>query len=239
MRRLLDLVIGLMLVTGLCGWGIYRHGRQHRHQELEQVRQALAQLHDRVYYHRALKDVALASSGFPAEVSPQWFDDGQRPRNVLIDPGHPWLDQADPGDKSEHPPDPVVDSADQAGFWYSPHHGIFRIRVPQQISADRALHMYNQLNDATLAKLPVAPKTASAAEDGAPAPSSQPVSPPRPSPASAALPSAERAPAEPPSVEPPSAEPPARRRPTLLGRRASAGGRRQNDADDVASSRSR
>src|SRR5690606_29054642 len=59
------------------------------------------------------------------------------------------------GDTHDHPPDPVLISKEQAGFWYNPALGVFRARVPQQVTAQETLTLYNRVNGTALLSLPV------------------------------------------------------------------------------------
>jgi hypothetical protein len=66
----------------------------------------------------------------------------------------PWLDIAPPGDKSDHPSDPVITRGTQAGFWYNPNRGLFRARVAPQFNEEDTLELYNRLNNSNLRALP-------------------------------------------------------------------------------------
>lgn len=166
MRLIVDSLIALMLVAILAT--VILHYR-HEHRELEQIRfvhESLARLHEQATFHRAMTQVqhardtlerpdraAEAEAAFPERISPEWFD-GTLPLNVLVPTRHPWLDLAPPGDHHDHPPDPVLESPDQAGFWYNPQRGIFRARVPAQFSSERTLALYNRVNGTALLALP-------------------------------------------------------------------------------------
>lgn len=155
MRLLIDSLIALMLVGILAGILVYH---QHEAQELKryrQVHEALAHLHEQALYHGALGAVDTSPTGFPLTISPLWFE-GHVPLNVSVPGRQPWLDIAPVGDNNDHPPDPVCERADQAGFWYNPNRGIFRARVTPEISQTATLEKYNRVNGSFLKALPVA-----------------------------------------------------------------------------------
>ena len=167
MRLVLDSLIALMLV-GILG-AVLVHYRQQQ-QRLETVRfvhRSLADLHEQATYHRALATAAHADdteaiarrkqapddAPFPRHISPNWFGP-KLPLNVLADTRQPWIDLAPKDDLSAHPPDPVLRGMGQAGFWYNPSRGIFRARVPPQLSEQATLNLYNRVNGTALMALP-------------------------------------------------------------------------------------
>ena len=163
MRLIVDSLIALMLV-GILATVVLHYRQEHR--EYEQIRfvhHSLARLQEQTVYYRAMAQVRDArarhvrtlnnDSGFPEQILPTWFDD-KLPLNVLVSIRHPWIDLAPPGDHRDHPPDPVIEAPEQAGFWYNPQRGIFRARVPAQFSEDRTLRLYNRVNGTALLALP-------------------------------------------------------------------------------------
>ena len=161
MRLLIDSLIVVMLIGILVGVLLHHRGQQQHHDQLAQAREALARLHEQVLYRDALAsgatdtDADAASHGFPDRLEPAWFG-GDVPSNPLAAPDHAWLDVAPDGDTKVHPPDPVLDpsSGVQAGFWYSPVAGVFRARVPAQLTVRATLELYNQVNGVALTSLP-------------------------------------------------------------------------------------
>lgn len=164
MRLIVDSLIALMLVAILAV--VVLHYRQ-EHRELERIRhvhEALTHLHEQVIYHRAMAQVHEAqvrharsidhAAGFPARISPTWFDDDDLPINIFASIRRPWMDRAPEGDHQDHPPDPVLRDEDQAGFWYNPQRGIVRARVPEQITESATLELYNRVNSTALLALP-------------------------------------------------------------------------------------
>ncbi len=153
MRLTFDILILLMLAVILGGvvWVQYERGTQR--DRIAQVHEALAKLSEGMRYEAAMQRAIEGEEGFPRAISPQWFPHGL-PVNHLLPPEHPWIDVAPPGDRSEHPPDPIVDSAAQASFWYNPSRGLFRARVPAQLSETASLTLYNEVNHSELEELP-------------------------------------------------------------------------------------
>ncbi|MEM6551276.1 MAG: hypothetical protein AAF750_04025 [Planctomycetota bacterium] len=156
MRLVLHSLIALAAVFGLGAMLLHNRAQDTRAADVAFVQQSLTHLHERTAYHAALKAAAADDprNALLVAVQPAWFGD-QLPVNILLDDLHPWIDLAPPGDRDEHPPDPVIRRGDQAGFWYNPTLGIFRARVPQQATERQTLELYNSLNTAELAALPL------------------------------------------------------------------------------------
>lgn len=154
MRWIIDILMVVMLV-GILGVVVWHH-RERRDQYARDVavQETLDQLHELVITHAAIDPDKLEEGVYPSEVPADWFAEGVTPRNALTESSRPWLDIAPPGDLSTHPPDPVLDSPDQAGFWYNPNRGIFRARVPRQFTEQQTLTLYNRLNECSLSVLP-------------------------------------------------------------------------------------
>ena len=157
LRLLVDTLIALMLASILCVI-VWRHlDEQHRLIQFQKVHTALATLYETALFHSALADVALTPAGFPTSISLEWFAGEDVPQNVLLGGDLAWLDMAPPEDTSANPPDPVAYTLDMAAFWYNSNRGIFRARVPAQMTTARTLQFYNRINNASLAELPAAP----------------------------------------------------------------------------------
>lgn len=157
LRLLIDTLIALMLASILCVI-VWRHlDEQHRLIRFQKVHTALATLHETAIFHSALADVELTSAGFPTSISLAWFSGDDVPQNALLGGDRTWLDLAPPDNTSANPPDPVAYTLDTAAFWYNPNRGIFRARVPPQMTTARTLQLYNRINNASLFELPDAP----------------------------------------------------------------------------------
>ncbi len=153
MRLLVDSLIALMLAAVLAGVFLHHRREEMRNNRYEVVRRGLATLHEQAVSHAGL-DPETGRYEFPEVIVPDWFR-GAVPVNVLIQGRHPWIDVAPPGDRNDHPPDPIITEGEQAGFWYNPNKGAFRARVPRQFSDQRTLELYNTINGVALHSLPV------------------------------------------------------------------------------------
>ena len=153
MRLVVDTIIALMLVAILGGVLLYHRQQTQTIERVQAMHRALARLHETALYHGAMGEPTSSATGFPLNISPGWFD-GNLPTNALVTPRHPWIDVAPADDGEEHPPDPVCTRPGQAGFWYNPNRGIFRARVPAQLTDVETLEFYNQINNSYLKQLP-------------------------------------------------------------------------------------
>ena len=155
MRLAIDSLIALLLV-GVLGLVLadYRVGAE-KLERTSAVHLALARLSEQARGHAALPGSGTAGQNtpvFPPIISPAWFR-SDLPLNVLAAQA-PWLDVAPAGDQSDNPPDPVLTSSAQAGFWYNPSRGLVRARVPAQRGGQETLELYNQINNCALKVLP-------------------------------------------------------------------------------------
>jgi hypothetical protein len=153
MRLLIDSLIALMLLAVLGGVLVYHRHQEESAVEHQKVHRALADLQEAALLKGAMGDVETNDVGFPLDVMPVWFN-GALPINSAVPERQPWLDIAPEGDKSDHPPDPVIRGGKQAGFWYNPNRGLFRARVTPQFTEEDTLELYNQLNNCNLRELP-------------------------------------------------------------------------------------
>ncbi len=153
MRLVFDVLILLMLAALLGAVVWVQHERHTEQQRIARVHDALAQLSEGMRYEAAMRQAIDGDDGFPRAISPRWFPSGL-PTNNLLPAEHPWIDVAPEGDRAEHPPDPIVESAMQAGFWYNPSRGIFRARVPAQLSKAASIELYNKVNHTDLDTAP-------------------------------------------------------------------------------------
>jgi len=151
MRLVVDSLIALLLVAVLVGVLFHYLSEQTKLDNYQQVHRALGDLYEQAVIHGS-EDDNQTETGFPLVMKKVWFE--PVPLNPMLDTKHPWLDIAPPGDRSNHPPDPVVYKDEQAGFWYNPNRGIFRARIKLQFTNKDTLRLYNQLNNCTLKALP-------------------------------------------------------------------------------------
>lgn len=149
MRILIDSLIGLMLVAVVVCVVVLNNDRKQGEQDVVQVKDALVQLDKQAEYRTALQSAMAGQDTMLVHLHQEWFGDDV-PTNVLLDPNHPWIDLAPPGDLGIHPPDPVATHLGQAGFWYNPTTGIFRARVKPTANEGQTLALYNQINGTSL-----------------------------------------------------------------------------------------
>lgn len=157
MRTVMNiLIVGVIAVLAALFFSQQRAVEDHADAE-QRVRDGLARLYERTAYHGALLRSAQTvvdpdALPYPLEVLPEWFGDAM-PINLFAK-GHPWIDVAPRGDDATHPPDPVLLRPGQAGFWYNPNNGTFRVRVKPEAGDAQTLAFYNRLNETQLDALP-------------------------------------------------------------------------------------
>ena len=153
MRILIDTLIAFMLIALIAGVLYYQHLDTVQEQDYQAIHSALTELNNLTCFHAAIGDVECNDRGYAKTIYKSWFSDSL-PRNHLADVDQPWIDFAPSGDYSDHPPDPVIRSSDQAGFWYNPNRGVFRARVLDRSNDQETLKIYNYVNQAALQFLP-------------------------------------------------------------------------------------
>lgn len=157
MRMLVDSLIAVMLICIFGAVLLHHRAEQQEIERYRQAREALSRLHEQAIYRRALgeteHDDPKEPPPFPAVIEAGWFGD-RIPLNPQCTPTQPWIDVAPEGDNSDHPPDPVLVSETQAGFWYNPARGVFRARVAERSSNEATLAEYNRVNGVALLSLP-------------------------------------------------------------------------------------
>lgn len=153
MRLLIDSLIAVMLVGILAGVLFHHRREQQRLEQYHQVRESLSDLHEQALYHAALAEAETSQHTYPPAIDRAWFG-ARPPLNTLAAAGSPWIDTAPDGDALDHPPDPVLLSQAQAGFWYNAARGAFRARVPAQSTDAETLALYNRVNGTALLALP-------------------------------------------------------------------------------------
>jgi hypothetical protein len=147
MRLLVDTLIAAMLAAVLGSIVWYQ---RHEALELDQVaavQEALRCIQGQSAYRVAIGEADASPTGFAAHVKPDWFD--PIPRNLLVDRGvtdPPWLEEAAPGESQRFDPADIVADEQTPAFWYNPHRGLVRARVPMQISQQSTVELYNLVN---------------------------------------------------------------------------------------------
>ena len=153
MRLFMDSMVALMLVAILAG--VMWHNRvdaQHT-QARDLARAEVRRFQQQIMLQSALAQVERTDRGYPQNVEPDWFQ-GKLPTNPLLDASYPWLEIAAPDEADyQHPLQRVAGNNSIAKFWYNPHTGVVRARVPSGGSDKASLEMYNFVNDCTLPDL--------------------------------------------------------------------------------------
>jgi hypothetical protein len=170
LRRIVDIVAitaacGLLAAVGWQGYAHFEHRRDVKKlsNDLRRFQQVLA-------FQSASGQTQTNTRGWPRTMDPSWFG-AEPPRNPFLSADRPWVEVAPPEHALfRHPPVPMALDRSFAAFWYNPHQGIIRARVPMQISDTRTLELYNTVNSASLSSihgegLPPLPQPAAEAEE--------------------------------------------------------------------------
>jgi hypothetical protein len=153
MRLLLDTLVALMLAAILVGVVFHNRTDREVNQARDTTRLELRRFQQQIALQSALAKVERNERGYPRTIDPDWFQ-GQLPANPLLGPEHPWVEVASPEQKDLlHPQERVAGSKATAKFWYNPHMGIVRARVPVGMSDAASVELYNFVNDANLPDL--------------------------------------------------------------------------------------
>jgi hypothetical protein len=152
MRWLVNITVGLMVVAIAGAALLHRRADAGREARLQAVQAELARFQKEITLQAAITG-STGTLRFPDTIDPTWFD-GHPPRNHLLGSQHPWVEVAPMNQRQlQHPPDRVASSAGAASFWYNPHLGVVRARVPMGESDQDALTDYNYINGTTLGDL--------------------------------------------------------------------------------------
>lgn len=153
MRLLIDTLIALML-AGILGAVVLDH-RQDRHQldRVAAVQQAVRAIQSQSLWRAAMGETPKMPNGYSRRIDAAWFD--HVPRNVLVESeglAYQWLDYSpDRGGSNEwFDPPCIVAAVGHAAFWYNPHRGIVRARVPMQFTQQDTVDLYNLVNGTNL-----------------------------------------------------------------------------------------
>ncbi|NOG55990.1 MAG: hypothetical protein HND57_16955 [Planctomycetes bacterium] len=155
---LLRLLVDTLVVAGLAllclGYLAYERGLDDERRQIEDLRTNVRLIEQQVKLQAALGHAQCNEDGFPVTVNPAWFGTAI-PRNPMLNDGrHPWVEVAfGPELTAEHPHLLVASRPELAGFWYNPRTGTVRARVPQMVSDEHTLEVYNYVNGCNLSKL--------------------------------------------------------------------------------------
>lgn len=150
MRILLNILIALTLIGIVVVVAMSLQADGIKKDQIKTTKVEVRRFQRQITLQSAVADIELTSEGFPVTIDPLWFD-GHLPSNTLLEVGRPWVQIAGWDERASlHPIDLVARDAAAAQFWYSPYKGIVRARVCADISDERALRIYNQVNGSGL-----------------------------------------------------------------------------------------
>ena len=150
MRILLNILIGLTLLGIGIVVAMSLQADVVKEDQIKTTKVEVRRFQRQITLQSAVSDIELTSEGFPVTIDPLWFD-GHLPSNTLVEIGRPWVQIAGWDERASlHPADLTARDAAAAQFWYSPYKGVVRARVPADISDERALEIYNQVNGSRL-----------------------------------------------------------------------------------------
>lgn len=150
-----DLLTVLGLALAIAGAAAIQRARGREQAEFNRLAAELNRLSLEISF-RSVTGHAVERNefGWPTTASPEWFEAGEAPVNVMADPGAPWIEIAGPEDLGlDHPRVRMLVNDQTAGFWYNPGTGVVRARVPVMVSDDAALELYNRLNASELTSI--------------------------------------------------------------------------------------
>jgi hypothetical protein len=152
--RWLRYIMLALALAGAIGAFAYRRAAVAREQMLvDSARDTVLAIEQKVRYLKALEELELNDFGWPDVVDPRWFSGGA-PRNAMLDARHPWLEVASTLEYTlDHPVQRVAINEQLAGLWYNPAKGIVRARVPQTVSDEKTMELYNRINGASITEL--------------------------------------------------------------------------------------
>ncbi len=154
-RWLLDgvgVVAALVLITGAI---LYFRTHQEKEALIERAAAELRRVELEMKYRAAAKLPGLNERGWPVVIEEGWFQGPSGvPRNPLVSPERPWVDLATKEEADlDNPMVKMTADPRLAGFWYNPHLGVVRARVPVMVSDVESLELYNRVNGTRLASI--------------------------------------------------------------------------------------
>lgn len=150
MRLLFESLVALALVGILAGVMRFNQTGKDEERDADLLRDHIRLIEQQVTLQAVLERVPINEFGYPETIDPEWFGNSV-PRHTLLDGPQPWLEVAAPSEwNNDHPDERIVITTDTAGFWYNPRKGVVRARVPQMISDQKTLELYNAVNSSGL-----------------------------------------------------------------------------------------
>lgn len=146
LRWLVNLLAVTCVGAGIVWFVTYDNQRAAEQQAAVQTARAVRVIEQMIKFRATQSGIDLNERGFPITVSAEWFEQGA-PVNVMLPANHPWLEIA--SDEEAELMQPTIRQAVDpkvAGFWYNPHKGLVRARVPVMLSDLAATEVYNKVN---------------------------------------------------------------------------------------------
>lgn len=150
MRLVIDTLIAVMLVVVLGVLLLRQRGEQAMLDSVADVQQAIRTIESQALYRVALGEVDATPNEFAVTLDAGWFD--AAPQNTLV-PDHrirPWSETAPEADMNRLHPRRITAAGSDASFWYNANRGIVRARVPDQMSQQATVDLYNLVNGASI-----------------------------------------------------------------------------------------
>jgi hypothetical protein len=146
MRLITDVLLVLAVIGMLAGALWYKRQLDRDEAKIRQAEQAVSRFQQEIDLQSVIAEAKDGRRAYPASIDPEWFQ-GDVPVNPLLGEDHPWVEIASKSQAERlHPPKVIAAEPEVAGFWYNPHKGVVRARVPVEISDEKALALYNRIN---------------------------------------------------------------------------------------------
>lgn len=153
MRLVIDSLVALMLVAVLAGVALHYRQEQLVEQRVLITQSEVRRFQAQIMLQAAVEKVPLSHRGYPLSIATQWFA-GDLPSNLLLGPAYPWVEIApDTHRNLLHPTRHMATNRNLAQFWYNPYTGVVRARVPDSVSDETALRLYNEINDCDVSRV--------------------------------------------------------------------------------------
>jgi hypothetical protein len=123
---------------------VRQQAQRRRLASIEVVQEAMRAMESQALYRAALRDVPTTAIGYAVRIEREWFEFA--PQNLLVAGDCPWIDQLEDVGPEMFNPRHIIADEHHAGFWYNPHRGIIRARVPELFTAADTLALYNLVN---------------------------------------------------------------------------------------------
>ncbi len=153
MRRIIDILFAIVIVCVLAGVALHYKRERRFEQDVSMTRKEVRRFQAQIMVQSALEKVPMSQRGYPLLIEPRWFGENL-PRNLLLGPAYPWVEIASVDQYGRtHPARRMATDRKQAQFWYNPHSGVVRARVPDSVSDATALRLYNEINDSDVSRV--------------------------------------------------------------------------------------